>query len=1059
MPHLSLRLFGGLQVLVDGAPVTAFESDKVRALLAYLAVEIHPQPRLALADLLWPAMPEGSARHNLSQVLFNLRQVIGDRQADPPLLLISRDRIGMNPAGDQSSDVMQCKRLLAACDTHPHPTLADCADCAVRLHQVVDLYQGDFLHHFFLNDSPPFEEWALLQREHWRRRVLTALSQLTLYHERVGDYTSAIQSCERQLLFDAWREESHQALMRLLARSGQRSAALAQYERCRRILAAELGITPSAETTVLYEQIKAGVLGRAETVTEVRPPLAPPDLPAVPPPSASAVPPLYQLPAQLTPFIGREQELVAIKALLADADCRLLTLVGAGGMGKTRLALAAAAQQQGVFAQGIVFVPLAAVTDAQLLPSAIADAIGFPFFGPTALQQQLLNYLRDKAMLLVLDNLEQLLTDEACSRTVLAILQQAPAVKLLITSREPLHVQGEWLFAVEGMGAAAMALFNQSVRRAQAGAVLSPSDESMIEQICRLVGEMPLGIELAAAWARSLSYAEIAQEIERNFDFLSSTMRDLPPRHRSLRVVFDQSWSLLSPAEQRGLCQAAIFCGGFRREAAAPVAGLSLTLLATLVHKFLLRHGAEGRYDLHEVVRQYAALRLQENAQEEQLVRERHALYYLDQVQAFADALHSGRQQAALAAITADMGNIRLALTWALANAQVHQVQRVAGALRYYYDLRSTFPEAEATFRQAAELTQRLLTQGQIDPVAGEVALGEFQAHWAWFLGRLGVPPPSRRLALLDHSLTLLRRHDAQAALADALATAGVCCWHIGQWAQAEQYLQESRAINHCLGRAWAKAAASTELGWVTYHRGDADAAEAILRESLGESRLLGDARTIALSVGYLSHVLHSVGRLSEMHDLLGEILALAQATGDRIGMLYAQEHLAYEAQSLGQHVIAQMHFAAFFALSQEIGNVQGQARVLNALGRQAVQEGEWHAAQAHFFAALAIAHRVQLASNVLDALVGIAMVRLHEGAYITALHLLRAVLHHPACTQVVKRRAEQLDAELHAHLPAAQLATVATPGEAPSVDALASELLAAYRATPDSAVSQAQGR
>ena len=1035
---------------VDGAPVTAFESDKVRALLAYLAVEApRPQRRQTLSGLLWPDMPERSARHNLSQVLFNLRQIIGDAEAQPPFLLVQRDTLQFNLGSHHTLDVAQFRALVAACDTHTHPPGACCADCATRLQQAVTLYQGEFLQQFFLADSAAFEEWALLQREHLHRRALTAMTTLTAYYQQEGDYTAARQVCEQQLRFDPWREEAHQQMMRLLALSGQRSAALAQFESCRRILADELGVEPAAETRQLYEQIRQGALDKVTSnkVTSTNPVTLPPLHPVTPAP-------LQNLPTHLTPFIGRARELAEIKQLLAGADCRLLTLVGPGGMGKTRLALQAAAQQHGVFRHGIAFVPLAGVVGAHLLPAAIADAIGFTFFGSTDLRQQLLNHLRDQQWLLVLDNLEHLLADEQCNATVLAILQQAPGVKLLVTSREPLQVQGEWFYAVDGLGSAAMALFLQSVRRAHAGFVLKDDDQPLIERICRLVGEMPLGIELAATWVRTLSCGEIAEEIERNFDFLSGSARDLPLRHRSLRAVFDQSWALLTAEEQRGLQQAAVFRGGFRREAAAQVAGLPLPRLAALVNKFLLRPGVEGRYDLHEVVRQYAALRLQEDAQAEQQTRTRHALYYLNLLPTWDDALRSSRQQAALAALTADLDNIRQALAWAITNRQIDRLRQVAPTLQHYYEVRNIFREGEATFRQATEMVQTLLQTGAIERNAGEVALGEFQAHWAWFLGRLVLFSPEHRLALLDQSIVWLRQHNERAALADALWFSGVCSWHHGQFARAEQHLIESLALNQILQRPWSAAVVSADLGWVTYHQGRTREAEVILQETLRQGRLLGDPRLIALTVGFLGHTLHSLGRLHEIQALLPEILSLSQATGDRIGMLYALEHLAYEAHRLGNQSEATAHLAAFFALSKEIGNVQGQARVHNALGRQAVHAGEWAQAQSHFMAALQIADRSHLVAQALDALVGVALLRRQEGLHAGALTLAFAVLHHPTCTVAVKQRAERLYAELVPYFTDAQLVALHAQTQAKSLPTLTGELL-----LPSDALHAADGR
>ena len=414
-------------------------------------------------------------------------------------------------------------------------------------------------------------------------------------------------------------------------------------------------------------------------------------------------------------------------------------------------------------------------------------------------------------------------------------------------------------------------------------------------------------------------------------------------------------------------------------------------------------------------------------------------------MQTFDEALHSSRQKEALAALTADLGNIRTALTWTITNQAVDHLCRVAGALQHYYDVRNTFREGETTFRQAVEMVQQLLDRGAIARNTGEVALGQLQAYWAWFMGRLGMPPPERRLGLLHQSITLLRRHAAHAALADALWIAGVCCWHVGRFDEADQQLRESLALNQTLQRAWASATVSADLGWVTYHRGHAAEAEAILRETLHQGRLLGDPRLIALTIGFLSHTLHGLGRLLEMHDLLREGLTLSQETGDRVGRLYALEHLAYVAQLLGNHTEAQAHFAAFFALSQEVGNVQGQTRVHNGLGRQAVRAGDWAQARRYFVAALQAAYATHLTANWLDALVGMAQLRAYEGEAVAALALILYVLHHPACTQMVKNRAEQVYTDLKPQLTAAQIAAAQTQVQTKPLDVVIRELLVAH--------------
>ena len=315
MSHLSIRLFGSLEVTLDGQVVTAFKSDKARALLAYLVVEAErPHRREKLAGLLWPEWPEQAARGNLRRVLANLRLAIGDHKAVPPFLHISRETIQLNSASDAWVDVTAFTDLLEA--------KGSLQQLISQLEEAVKLYRGDFLEGFSIPDSAAFEEWALLNRERFRRLVMVALSRLARCYEQRGDYESALRHAWRQVELEPWQEEGHQQVMRLLALSGQRSAALAQYEACRRLLAEELGVEPSRETTVLYQQIRDGLL----------PPSAPAPLPLRTP---APLPP--STPA---PFVARERELAQLGGffdlVLAGQGCAVF-VTGEAGSGKTAL--------------------------------------------------------------------------------------------------------------------------------------------------------------------------------------------------------------------------------------------------------------------------------------------------------------------------------------------------------------------------------------------------------------------------------------------------------------------------------------------------------------------------------------------------------------------------------------------------------------------------------------------------------------------------------------------------------------------------------------------------
>jgi DNA-binding SARP family transcriptional activator len=364
MARLSIRLLGPFQVTLDGEPAVGFRSDKVRALLAYLCVELEgPHRREKLAGLLWPDWPERSARTNLRQALANLRQVIGDdaraagRDATPPFLRISRQTIQFNPASDAWVDVTAFAHLTDFATTE-RPTTQDRIE---ELEKAVALYRGKFLEGFSLPDSAPFEEWTLLQREQSHRLVIEALHELIDAYSQRDDLETALQRTWRVLALDPWREQAHRQAMRLLALTGQRSAALAQYETCRLVLDEELGVKPAEKTTVLYEAIRSGDLRAAE------------------PQAAPACAPAGELPASLVPFVGRERELAQLKPLLADPTSRLLTLVGPGGSGKTRLAVEAAAAVRDQFTHGVHFVSLAPVESVEGVVPAVARALGFCF--------------------------------------------------------------------------------------------------------------------------------------------------------------------------------------------------------------------------------------------------------------------------------------------------------------------------------------------------------------------------------------------------------------------------------------------------------------------------------------------------------------------------------------------------------------------------------------------------------------------------------------------------------------------------------------------------------
>jgi predicted ATPase/DNA-binding SARP family transcriptional activator len=628
---LHLALLGQLDIRQNGVPLADFESRKAQALLCYLAVTRQKHSRAVLAGLLWPEIPEVKALMNLRKAVTLLHRYVDEH------VHVTRRSLAFNFDTPYRLDVGQFEVAMSI--------RRDVSPATVEvMKEALDLYRGEFLAEFYVRDALPFEEWMLAQRARLQELALDGLYRLAVYYYKQGAFEDALGYTRRLLALEPWREEAHRQQMMLLAQMGQRSEALVQYENCRRVLAEELGITPSAETEALATAIRAGNpgtggggrAGREESTPAYQPLSQSPPQPATPSP-------MHNLPAQRTPFVGREAETSDIVRWLQDRACRLLTLAGPGGIGKTRLAIQAAqyfvdsTRQEAVFADGVFFVPLDEVSSAEFLAPAIANSLNFPLYDSPDPEEQLRNCLQRKKVLLLLDNFEHL---PEGAELISEILATSPGVKVLVTSREALHIQEEWFQPVWGMafprnaaewpegitpeGYSAVELFVQCARRARPGFSLN-EEASCVVRICQLVEGMPLGIELAAAWIRALSCQTIAQELEQSLDLLTTTWYNLPPHHRSMRAVFDRSWKLLSAAERDVLKRLSVFRDEFRAEEAANVAGASLPQLARLIEKSLLQYTPPGRYRMHELLRQFCAEKLHTAAEDGAETPDKHA--------------------------------------------------------------------------------------------------------------------------------------------------------------------------------------------------------------------------------------------------------------------------------------------------------------------------------------------------------------------------------------------------------------------------------------------------
>lgn len=936
MPQLSLKLLGGLSIFLDARPLTNLVSQKAEVLLAYLCMERREHNREILAALLWENSSQEQGLANLRTLLASLKKHLD------PFLQISRQTVAILPEAVLRVDAFDLREGLQRWLPEP-------ARHFDELQSTLGLYQGEFMQGIYPRDSRELEAWISITREQLAQLVLSAHYKLGTSCLDSGHYAQGLPHAQALLRLEPANESHHRLMMNLLARSGQREAALSQYESCIRILDEQLGLPPESETSALAERLRQ---------------------------SAQS-----SLPSPGTSFVGRQLELAKIAENLRQPECRLLTIIGLGGSGKTRLALQAAHSLQTEFANGSVFAPLHGIDHASYLASAIAEAVQFPLHTDAPAHEQLSRFLHKKELLLVLDNCEHLLEGDSAAvfrQALQTLLKGAPRIRFLLTSRERVGLQNEWLLELDGLDvsagelAPAYQLFIQRAQAVSASLGQNAEDQAAIYRICQIVQGLPLGIELAAAWSRSLACPQIAAILETNLDLLSSRLHDVPERHRSLRAVFDYVWERLEAPAQTLTARLGVFASSFDLDAAIGIAQASPWLLAELVEKSFL-HLENGRYRMIEALQTYALEKLKQTPSLHAQILDEYGSYYFGLLRRFRFTPQKLR---------AEMDNLRAAWLRAVQQAQCDLIRQASDDFCHLHIQRGMFQEGRQLFQAAIDALGECPTAlsglyASLAYLLNSMALydqAQFAAekaiHWA---GQTDDPYSLAHAQLqkarnlwrqdqYDLALELLQQVIAQVgeqgAFTDLLAAAwrdhSIINIRKANYAEARKHCSLALQLYRQLGDRHGEGSVLNNLGVVEwYEDANLPGAKAYFEQDLAICRELGNTHGETQALGNLGYVAVALGQTAEAERLYHGTLERHRHAGDRYNEAWTLNSLAELALQQGRYYAMKLFCEEALPISREINSRWLEGSLLVTLGLAYEAMGAYETAAQHIKAGL----------------------------------------------------------------------------------------------------------
>ncbi len=944
MNVIRLYLLGSFRLERDSKPIH-LATHKVESLLAYLALFPEQHSCEQLAAFLWGDATDEQARHSLRTALAAIREALDDA------LIADRESVQLNPDMNFWIDVKEIERL----------EIRDSSN----LQSLISNYH-ELLPNFY-------DEWIVRERERLRAIYLDALLQLAQHYRSAGDYARAIETAQKILATERANEKAHQHLIFCYAVQGDRIAALKQYDECTKILREDLNAEPSSETTALRDQIMQELTGASSREAS-----------------------LTNLPTPLTNFVGREKELDELRELLGKA--RLLTVSGSGGCGKTRVAIQLGREAADVkrYKNGVWWVELAALSDSALVPQSVANVFDVRETADTPLVKLLTNFLREKELLLVLDNCEHLI--DASARLAETLLNASPKLQILATSREALNVTGETVWHIPPLAvpnAEHLPPLNQLTQYdaiklfVQCAAAIAPNwklegNARAVTQICARLDGVPLAIELAAARLKTLSAEQIAERLNDRFHLLTSGSRTALPRQQTLRAAIDWSFDLLTEPERVWLSRLSVFAGGWTFDAAECVCADSvpaskqrmkgddiLDLLSHLIDKSLVlaeEHDGVMRYRMLETIRQYGREKLLDSGENEN-VRNRHLNYFLKFAEEAEPKLRGPEQFEWLDRLEIEHDNLRAALDWSFGEGRVEKGLRLAAALMWFWNIRQYR-------REGGERVEKLL----VHPDAAARTL--VRANALLIAAHIGVWLDVTKMnnEYLEELVSIAREYGVAGKRVLAL---GLGFWGGSIFSDdpiaAESMLEEGLASARSLGDEWLIGLLLNLRGQLFLSRKDHRAARQVFDESLTRFKSLGDKHWAAMVSFLISHISVKEGEYTRARQEIEQALPFFRRAKNRLQVFSAVTWLGEIARVEDRYDLAKRYYAETLEVAREIGGKVVIAVASVNLGLVAVHDGELNSARSLFIESLVQGREVGYKPQVASALIGFASIAAAE--------------------------------------------------------------------------------